>query len=545
MRYSWFILPLLCMGCPYLTAEEKPKIGDWPQWGGTDDRNMVSDEKGLPTHFEVGKPKAGSEEIDLATTKNVKWVLKLGSQTYGNPTVAGGRVFIGTNNESPRDERIKGDRGIVMCFDEKSGAFLWQLAAPKLKSGKVNDWEFLGIMSSPLVIGERLYLVTNRCEVLCLDVNGMANGNDGLFKDEVLYLEDPDYLLDAARIERAKKLLEEKKKKGEKVLDPGLKDADIIWRYDMMMELGIFPHNASNCSILAHDKFLYVNTSNGQDWSHMNIPSETAPSYIVLSMDEGIQETDKRLVGEDDIKQGPRILHGLWSNPSKGKVGGQAMIFFGGGDGFLYAFDSVPQTEQDGRSILKDVWRLDCNPLQYRVKDGKKLKYPHHDGPSEIDSTPVFYKERVYVAIGQDPEHGPGLGNLLCIDAKTGKQIWANDKIMRSISTVAIKDGLLFIGDFSGNVYCFDAEDGKQYWKHATGSHIWGSPFAADGKVYIGNEEGDLYVFALSKEKKILNADQDGKVSNFGSAMYSTPIAANGVLYVSTQTHLYALEEKK
>ena len=58
-------------------------------WGGTPDRNMVSNMKGLPT------------EWDVKTKKNVKWVAELGSQSYGNPVVAGGMVFVGTNNEKP------------------------------------------------------------------------------------------------------------------------------------------------------------------------------------------------------------------------------------------------------------------------------------------------------------------------------------------------------------------------------------------------------------------------------------------------------------
>src|SRR5687768_4399597 len=87
--------------------------GDWPQWGGTNSRNMVSAEKNLPVTFEPGKPKEGTDEIDLATTKNVKWVAKLGSQTYGNPTVANGRIVLGTNNDPPKDARYQGDHGIV------------------------------------------------------------------------------------------------------------------------------------------------------------------------------------------------------------------------------------------------------------------------------------------------------------------------------------------------------------------------------------------------------------------------------------------------
>src|SRR5712672_1378435 len=88
---------------------------DWPAWGGPSKaRNMYSDEKGLPDRFDPGKFKKGSEDIDMSTTKNVKWVAKLGSQSYGNVTVAGGKIFIGTNNENPRDPQHQDDRSILM-----------------------------------------------------------------------------------------------------------------------------------------------------------------------------------------------------------------------------------------------------------------------------------------------------------------------------------------------------------------------------------------------------------------------------------------------
>jgi outer membrane protein assembly factor BamB len=129
---------------------------DWPEWGGNDPgRNMYSPAKGIPTEFSPGKFKPNSEEVDLSTTKNVKWVAKLGSQTYGNPVVANGKVYVGTNNATPRDERFKDDKSILMTLNEYTGEFLWQFVVPKLASGKVNDWEYLGLLSSPLVQGDK------------------------------------------------------------------------------------------------------------------------------------------------------------------------------------------------------------------------------------------------------------------------------------------------------------------------------------------------------------------------------------------------------
>jgi len=492
---------------------------DWPQWGGNDPgRNMYSPAKNLPSSFNPGKLKQGTEDIDPSTTKNVRWAAKLGSQSYGNPVVANGKVYVGTNNETPRDPKQQGDRSILLVFDEKTGEFLWQLVVPKLASGKVNDWENLGLLCAPTVEGNRVYIVTSRCEVMCLDAGGLSNGNDGEFKDEAQYVAGP----------------------GKPKAQIGPKDADIIWKYDMMDELGVFPHNASNCSVLIADDLVFACTSNGQDWTHVNIPSPNSPSFIALNKKTG------KLVAEDSAGIGPNIYHGQWSSPSLGVVNGVKQVYFGGGDGWIYAFGTKPE-KKDDLEVLPVIWKVDCNPPEYKVKDAAH-KYPAAEGPSEINATPVFYKGRVYVATGQDPEHGEGVGHLLCIDpTKTGDitksgVLWSYKGIHRTISTVSIDPatGLLFVGDFSGFVHCLDADTGKLNWVYDMKAHMWGSTFVGDGKVYVGDEDGDFVIlpakkdFDPKKEKPIFE-------TNLGAPVYSTPIVANGVMYVASQTHLYAI----
>src|ERR1700676_4369211 len=80
----------------FLALASDPGIGDCPMWGGTPDRNMVSDQHVLTSW-------------DVKTGKNVKWVAELGSQSYGNPTVADGRVFVRTKHELVRDPKEGGD----------------------------------------------------------------------------------------------------------------------------------------------------------------------------------------------------------------------------------------------------------------------------------------------------------------------------------------------------------------------------------------------------------------------------------------------------
>ena len=239
-------------------------------------------------------------------------------------------------------------------------------------------------------------------------------------------------------------------------------------------------------------------------------------------------------------------MHGEWGSPSKGVVNGQTLIFFGAGDGWCYAFGSKP-VKKDDVDVLPVVWKFEGNPPEYKVKDAAH-KYPAAEGPSEYIATPVFYKNRVYISTGQDPEHGEGVGRLACIDAtKTGDVsktglIWEYKGIHRTISTVSIDPatGLLFVGDFSGFVHCLDAETGKVNWVYDMKAHMWGSTFLADGKVYVGDEDGDFVIlpakkdFDPKKQKPIFEV-------NMGAPVLSTPVTANGVFYVMSQTHLYAV----
>ena len=491
---------------------------DWPMWGGSLDRNMVGSATDLPVDIVVAEPDDDTEEVSLKDCKNVRWVAKLGSQSYGNATVAFGKVFIGTNNESPRDPKQVGDRGILMCFDEKTGEFLWQLLVPKLGAGKVSDWEYVGICSAPVVEEDRLWLVTNRGEVLCLDIDGLKDGNDGPFQDEAKYMSAS--------------------KEGVPV-ELGDTHADILWRFDMRGELGVFPHNVSSCSPLVVGDIVYSATSNGVDWSHANIPAPLAPALVALDKNKGT------LLGEEVSGVSGRVLHASWSSAAFGTIGGKDMLVWGGGDGFAYGFDPKPEMDrEEGVAVLKEFWRYDCNPPAYRKnKDGEPIRYATFKGPSEVIGTTVISDDRVYAVIGQDPEHGDGLGRLSCIDATksgdlSGKALWTYDKMGRAISTPSVANGLVFQAEYDGDLHCLDAKTGKPHWVYPTQSRIWGSSLVADGKVFIGTEDGDVHILEAGNKQKVLATVQ------FGGAIYSSPVVANNVVYVATMTHLYAVGTK-
>lgn len=506
---------------------------DWPQWGHTDNRNAVCAEKGLTETFVPGErdPKVGG--IRMETTKNVRWVVPLGSHAYGNPTVAGGRVFVGTDDEilqgDTRLPRAKG--GMVQCFDEATGKPLWQLAVPPRKR-LPKDCHFpmqhLGTCSSPAVDGERLYVVTNTDEVLCLDVRGQANGNDGTFQDEGQFMAGPDR--------------------------PGVSlrpsDGDIIWKYDVVTEAKVVPHDVASCAPLVHGDFLYLSTSNGVDTSHERALAPDAPAFIALEKNTG------KLAAFENEGISRRMWHTQWGSPSLGRVGDKTLVFVGGTDGFCYAFEALSKAPA-GPEPLKKAWSYDANPPEFRLRDGKPIHYMSGDrrrkdgpnksdgtylGPSEIIATPVFYKDRVYVAIGQDPAHGRGRGLLHCIDAtKTGDitqtgRIWTYDGLDRSMSNVTIADGLVYVPDVAGRVHCLDAETGKVVWVYETKAEMWGTALVADGKVYLGTQKG-LFVLAAGREAKLL-----ARIS-LGSPVYTAPIAANGTVFVASERYLWAVQQ--
>ena len=645
------------------SANATIKPGDWRQWGGTSYRNNTPIGKNIPVEWSVGEfdRKTGDWISDEA--KNIKWVARVGSQTYGNPVVSGGRLFVGTNNGAGWLKRYPSnvDLGCLLAFNEADGSFLWQDSSEKLPTGRVHDWPLQGICCAPLVEGDRLWYVTSRGEVKCLDTEGYYDGeDDGPVQNQMATIfsimrgEDAEtdavgpaiQELDGSKLPGSLReqftghgvdLPEEVTVKvdtaGKKwtltakigdaartfnlmVAGPRLnasklvtvddkEEADVVWSFNMMDELKVSQHNMCSCSITALGDILFINTSNGLDESHENLPQPEAPSFMAMDKTTGeVYWTDK--------SPGTNILHGQWSSPTVAHLGGVDQVIFGAGDGWVYSFKA--DKGKDGAPEL--LWKFDANPKTSKwILGGRGTR-------NNIIATPVVYDGLVFVAVGQDPEHGEGEGHVWCIDpTKRGDvspqlamkveddkrvpiahrrlqavieeegeiavdnensavvwhysefdqngdgEIAFEEEMHRSCGTVAIKDDILFIADFSGLFHCLDAKSGKVHWSHDMLSAAWGSPLIVDGHVYIGDEDGDLAVFNLSADPEkamkrvVVDIDDDGNeetelvpinaqkdeydswvVTNMGNSVVSTPIVANDVLYIADKSHIFAIQ---
>ncbi|HSI33331.1 MAG: PQQ-binding-like beta-propeller repeat protein [Phycisphaerae bacterium] len=505
-----------------VAAASKP--GEWLMWGKTPQRNMVSDEKGVPTEWQVEvREEKDGKEVVTTPARNIKWVAQLGSQSYGNPIVTGGLVIVGTNNESHKDPKIQGDASCLMIFDAQTGSFLWQRVTPKHPAGRVIDWPYQGVCSTVCVEGDTLWYATPNCEVVCLDLGPTK-------KDKAPPKE--------------------------------------LWVYDMMKSDGVFPHNMTACSTFVYQDWVFFITGNGVDETHKNLPAPDAPSVICFE-----KKTGKKVWS--DKSPGKGILHGQYSSPAFAEANGVPLCICPLGNGWVYAYDC-----RDG----KVVWQFDANL--------KETTYP--TTRNELISTPVIVGNLMYLPNGQDPEHGEGPGHIWCVDItkkgdvslelapegapapKPGEElvapkgevkgmkgrpnpnsgvVWhfrgqdfnkngkveSKERMNRTISTVAVFEGLVYAPDFSGYLHCFDAKTGERYWVYDTESAMWSSPMIADGKVFLTNENGDVNIFPAGKK----DPKDDVIKIEMGSASYCSPVFTKGVLYLMTRDKLYAIEEKK
>jgi outer membrane protein assembly factor BamB len=471
-------------------AGTEPAAGgkDWPMFGGTPARNMVNPvAKNVPDEWTAEEGKQ----------KNIKWVAALGSKAYGGPVIAGGRVFVGTNNGVPRDPKIKGPRGVVMCFDEKTGKFLWQavhdMPAPDIVRDALND----GMCSTPTADGDRLYFVTPACVVVCADA---ATGKT-------------------------------------------------LWQLDTMKELKVYPSFLSNCAPLVVGDLVFVITGNGRDGEGM-LPAPKAPSFVA------VHKKDGKLAWRSSLP-GARIIDGQWSNPAYAVVNGKPQVIFPGGDGYLYGLE--PQTGEmiwkfncnptKARADSKFIpGYLVATPVVYDNKVYVGIgTYPENPMPLRVGHfwcVDLTKKGDVSpVNDNWDPQAPENKNSALVWHY--GGSIEPRPKVGRpvvfgsTISTCAIKDDLVYLAEELGYLHCLDAKTGKKYWEHDMKAAIWGSPYWVDGKIYQGVEDGVIYVFAEGKKKTLLHEN------DMGEAVQSTPVVANDVLYILTKSKLYAIRNAK
>ncbi len=433
---------------------------DWPMLGGRPDRNLVSSEKGLPMEF------------DEAKKKNILWSANLGRTTYGTPAISNGRIFVGTNNES-HDLNVKNpDKGVLMCFDT-SGKLLWKAVHDKLENPDDYDFGGIGICSTPCVVGDDVYYVSNRAELVCRSA----------------------------------------------------KDGKAIWTLDMRKELGISTYQGVASSPVVVGELVFVVTGQGRDHKKGKVLNPKAPSFIA------VHRTSGKVVWQDN-SPGENLFQGQWGSPAYGIVEGRAQVIFPGGDGWLYSFEpptgkllwkfncnAHQKTDAAGKPdhatqllaapvivghrviIAVGIDTDTTSPGCLRAIDARKSgdvtatgelwKFAGDQFGSSL-STVAVHDGLVY-AVQQ-------IGYVDCIELETGKRLWQHDMLSTSWGSPLAADGKLYVRTGDEEVLVFQlGREKKLLAKNPGGSGTAsGSVVAANGVLYIaGNRK--LYAIAESK----------------------------------------------
>lgn len=437
-------------------------------------------------------PQIGNPPVDwdINTGRNIVWAVELGSETYGRPVISGDTVYLGTDNGRPMNPDYEEECGVLKAFRATDGEFLWQDLAPRVERG-LREFLLPSTTSAPYVEGNRLYYVTAECQLRCLDTQGFRDGeNNGPYMEEVFQNDNA---------------------------------GDIIWELDICGRLGVFPHEATNSEVLPLGDLLMVSTSNGQNEGHTLVPSPHAPSLIAVDKHSGD-------VVWSAIGAGEHVLHGQWSSPVAANVNGRIQVLFGGGDGWLRAYDAASGHE---------IWQFDGNP-----KDAQWLPRPEVLSRNFIIASPLFADERVFVAMGQSPGHGNGPSFIYAIspdgqgDVTRSKLLWSSREVGRVVATPIEKDGLLYVADVGGTVHCLDAATGAHIWKYETSAPIWGCFLLAGEHIFVGNEEGTMTILRASPQKQLLSKIE------MDAPLYSHPTVVGDSLYLATANRLYVIAAK-
>ncbi len=516
-------------------------------WGNDPSHNMVIEAKGLP------------DKLDESA---LLWRMEHGAKYgYPMPTVIGKRVYFGTGRggiidpgfaqlplldagKKKKDEIGTLDKrcGTLTCLDLASGKGIWQVVLPCT----TYDLSY-GVCTTPVVEDNRFYIL-GQDEIVCLDLNGLEDGNQGMNAEDELKFQTSFHGKQVVATDADTKL-------------PPT-SADILWTHGLW-QYDCWFEDATSCSPLIIGDQLWISTSSKNGTEQRQAKSKDAPKILVLDKMTG------KLIARDRLPV-PYVFHGEWSSPSLVEVDGQKIVVFPDGYGQMHGLGMVEPAEDGAVVDIPTLWTIDLNLKQYRyTPDGKEIcytedkrlfrRYPKSypddstrweglrdrkehrlTGPCEVIGMPVTIGNRIYVALGRDCYYTntrEGKGRLMCWEVtnptQAPKLLWENLDVSRTQCTASVKDGLLYIADMAGNLHCIDAETGKHVWKEELGGKIiLRSQMVADGKIYVAIGR-TMYVYKEGRTKQKIS---ESKLKSDPSTIE----AADGLIIINTPRGVFA-----
>lgn len=408
---------------------------------------------------------------DGTNAPRVLWRTRVGD--VNGPLVASGPMLLAT--------AATNGNGVVVALDER-GKHLWASRHAQLPE-RVHDMG-QGIRSRPAVDGNRIYYVSNRGELMCVDRDARTN-------------------------------------------------ATVLWKLDMVAQLGVFKREAGDVgnsvsSPLVAGDLVFCVTGHGArrfpDSERATRPC--VPSFIAVDKFTG------RLVWSSDAP-GTNIIYSQWSSPVFARIGGRGQVIFPGGDGFLYAFEP-----QSGAML----WKFDCNEPGLKAWRLGDLVFHLSARKNFFVGSPVVSGTTLLVGLNKDFEMAAS-APLLAIDlaaANAPRLKWkfSSTNFASTYTSAAVCDGIVFVVSDTCVLFALDLETGRELWHSRLafdGRNFYASPVVSGRRVFVSDDTG-VTVFAASRQKRCFGRYE------LGALEPSTPVIHRGRLHVAAGGEVWALE---
>ena len=142
------------------------------------------------------------------------------------------------------------------------------------------------------------------------------------------------------------------------------------------------------------------------------------------------------------------------------------------------------------------------------------------------------------------------MGMILAVDAAAKGDIkpdqikWRTYGWQGGFSSPVIDGDRLYQVDNGANLAAFDIKTGKQLWLKNLGTIQKSSPVLADGKLYVGTENGKFFILKPGATgADIIDEDQLGTAA-LPEAIIASPAISNGRVYVVSDSNVYAFGKK-
>ncbi len=376
--------------------------------------------------------------VKWTTEENVVWKVAMPGLSGATPIVWRDRIFLNV---------AEGDNLALWCIDKAKGAVLWK---QPLGGGNVKMRKHNMSSPSPVTDGRSVYVMTG---------TGILKGFDFSGKE--------------------------------------------LWSRDIQQEYGNFGLNWGYASSpLLFEDSLYIQVLHGM--------KTDAPSYV-MRVDK---KNGKTLWKVDRPTSAIRESPDSYTTPGLLRYGKTTEIVITGGD-CVTGHD--PATG-------KELWR--ANGLN-----------PENNPFYRIVASPIIFDEIIYVPTRVKPLLAFKAGGRG--DVTSSHLLWSTAN-GPDVPTPVTDGKYFYIVKDNGVMYCLDAKTGAEVYasqRIKTGTYS-ASPVLADGKIYVTNEEGVTSVIAAGPKFEIL---AENPLNDY---TLSSPAISDGRIYIKTSGHLYAIGKK-